>query len=458
MKNQPSSDTGTSGGADKRAALFKTLEIGGNFNEQYDLANPHPDNRFSFRPTKPGLVYRLWPMVTELASVEPISGLQEMRRGALLAHDKASLEARMEAYLDKDIDWATFAALKTDLSKKAGRFDPMAARTKFQTAIPFNAKRIMRYAILPLDNRWAYHSSVRPLWNEPRPELLAQRGKDESFLVIRRFAERPREGKPGYLTPALPDYHLLRPNVVAIPLRLANTPPDIADEATPQGNMFGGGQKAPETANLSDAARTYIASLTTKNPDEDPALGRAIWLRTLSITYSSSYLSENDDGVRSDLPRIPLPATLSVLTSSAELGSLIGKLLDTDKPVIGVTGGKVRKELSFLGRITGPAALSLEVTAAWGRLQGEDVVMPGVGLTKPSEFTDAEKQALAEGATELGMDFDDVLSIWGSSAVDVYLNAESFWDAVPAAVWEYTIGGYQFLKKWLSYRESSDSW
>ena len=26
-------------------------------------------------------------------------------------------------------------------------------------------------------------------------------------------------------------------------------------------------------------------------------------------------------------------------------------------------------------------------------------------------------------------------------------------DAVPAAVWEYTIGGYQVLKKWLSYRE-----
>ena len=47
--------------------------------------------------------------------------------------------------------------------------------------------------------------------------------------------------------------------------------------------------------------------------------------------------------------------------------------------MIGVTGGKVRKELSFLGRITGRAALSLKVTAAWGRLQGEDVVMPGVG-------------------------------------------------------------------------------
>lgn len=442
-------------GTDKRAALFKTLDDKTNFDDQYSLANPHRDNRFSFRPTKPGLVYQLWPMVSELASVEPISGLQEMRRGALIAHDKGTLEERMETYLNPAVDWTTFAAFKTGLTKDAGRFDPSKARKKIQTATTFDKKRVMRYAILPLDNRWAYHSSVRPLWNEPRPELLAQKAKNELFLIIRRFAERPREGKPGYLTSALPDYHLLRPNAVAIPLRLANTPLDTANEVIAQGNMFGGTQENPETANLSIAARTYIASLTASSPDEDHALGRTIWLHSLAIIYSPLYLSENAAGVRSDLPRIPLPATLDVLEKSAELGAAAGKLLDTDKPVAGVTGGKVRKELAFLGRITGPTGLTLEVTANWGRLQGEDVVMPGTGLTKPREFTEAEKQSMTEGAAELGLELDDVLSIWGSSAVDVYLNGQSYWDAVPAAVWEYTIGGYLVLKKWLSYRESS---
>ncbi len=81
--------------------------------------------------------------------------------------------------------------------------------------------------------------------------------------------------------------------------------------------------------------------------------------------------------------------------------------------------------------------------------------MPGVGLTKPRDFTDAEKQVMAEGATELGIDLDDLLNMWGSSAVDIYLNGASFWDAVPLAVWDYTVGGYLVLKKWLSYRESS---
>src|SRR5712671_5510653 len=79
--------------------------------------------------------------------------------------------------------------------------------------------------------------------------------------------------------------------------------------------------------------------------------------------------------------------------------------------------------------------------------------MPGPGLVKERDFTEAEKQTIAEGASELGMTLDGVLSIWGETAVDVYLNNESHWATVPLAVWEYTIGGYLVLKKWLSYRE-----
>lgn len=38
--------------------------------------------------------------------------------------------------------------------------------------------------------------------------------------------------------------------------------------------------------------------------------------------------------------------------------------------------------------------------------------------------------------------------------VDVYLNDRACWRDVPTEVWEYRLGGYQVLKKWLSYRES----
>ena len=41
----------------------------------------------------------------------------------------------------------------------------------------------------------------------------------------------------------------------------------------------------------------------------------------------------------------------------------------------------------------------------------------------------------------------------GEETLDVYLNAGCYWKNVPRPAWEFTLGGYQVLKKWLSYRE-----
>ena len=41
----------------------------------------------------------------------------------------------------------------------------------------------------------------------------------------------------------------------------------------------------------------------------------------------------------------------------------------------------------------------------------------------------------------------------GAKTHDVYLNGIAYWKNVPENVWDYTIGGYQVMKKWLSYRE-----
>ncbi len=35
---------------------------------------------------------------------------------------------------------------------------------------------------------------------------------------------------------------------------------------------------------------------------------------------------------------------------------------------------------------------------------------------------------------------------------DLFLNDSACWVNVPEKVWDYTIGGYQVIKKWLSYR------
>jgi hypothetical protein len=41
----------------------------------------------------------------------------------------------------------------------------------------------------------------------------------------------------------------------------------------------------------------------------------------------------------------------------------------------------------------------------------------------------------------------------GDTTFDIYLNDKVYWRNIPAAVWKYALGGYQVIKKWLSYRE-----
>ena len=49
----------------------------------------------------------------------------------------------------------------------------------------------------------------------------------------------------------------------------------------------------------------------------------------------------------------------------------------------------------------------------------------------------------------------DAVVTLGVTTCDVYLNDNAYWKNVPLPAWEYTLGGYQVLKKWLSYREQA---
>jgi len=48
---------------------------------------------------------------------------------------------------------------------------------------------------------------------------------------------------------------------------------------------------------------------------------------------------------------------------------------------------------------------------------------------------------------------DQLTACLGGACYDVFLNDVASWRCVPARVWKYAIGGYQVMKKWLSYRE-----
>ena len=81
------------------------------------------------------------------------------------------------------------------------------------------------------------------------------------------------------------------------------------------------------------------------------------------------------------------------------------------------------------------------LTAGWGHAGKGGAVMPGRGrlATRPYAPDEAATEAAA--------------ALLGARTHDVFLNAEAYWRNVPETVWDFTIGGYQVLKKYLSYRE-----
>ena len=66
-----------------------------------------------------------------------------------------------------------------------------------------------------------------------------------------------------------------------------------------------------------------------------------------------------------------------------------------------------------------------KLSTGWGHFRAKQAVIPGQGKV-----------------------------VRRGEVADVYLNNRAYWRDVPSEVWEYRLGGYQVLKKWLSYRES----
>jgi hypothetical protein len=95
------------------------------------------------------------------------------------------------------------------------------------------------------------------------------------------------------------------------------------------------------------------------------------------------------------------------------------------------------------------------VTAGWGHAGQGGVTMPGKGKIVERDYTPVERVAAFHNAgfqPAPGSRQDAGVTL-GDRTCDVYLNEFAHWSNIPLRVWEYTIGGYQVMKKWLSYRE-----
>lgn len=202
-------------------------------------------------------------------------------------------------------------------------------------------------------------------------------------------------------------------------------------------------------------------NLTRSTSERLAALALApedLFHHVLAVLHAPAYRAENASALRMDWPRIPFPMPAETLLHSAELGRRLAALLDPETGVPGVAAGALRPELAALAqphRAGGGAFRDddMKLTAGWGYRGQGGAVMPGQGLVRPRAYTEAEAETLARGAQALGLDASEVLTLLGSTTINVHLNVDACWANIPANVWSYTLGGYQVIKKWLSYRE-----
>jgi predicted helicase len=388
--------------ADRRKQLVRSLEDE-KFDSHYQKATPSRDNRFSFRPSDVGAEYLTWPTLAEFAAEPPSNGLMEKRSGALIDLDRADLETRIRLYYDESVEWERLCQLDTGLTADAARFDAKKARKKILNAESFKPNNVRRYALRPFDTRWCYYSSERPLWNEPRPTLWHQCWEGNSFVISRPVGVANPEGFPLCYTALLGDNDFLRGHAYYIPLQLRRAPAEkekkkddgngefgsIVQEAAPASHAV----KVETTANLSVTARNYLANLGIENPDADVDTARLLWMHTLSIGYSSAYLTENADGVRQGWPHIPLPGSQSMLLESAALGKKVSQLLDAENPLTGIDAGAISPNLMEFAVVSSvmKGALDLSITVGWGHKGKDGVTMPGKGKLVERAYTEREK-------------------------------------------------------------------
>lgn len=260
---------------------------------------------------------------------------------------------------------------------------------------------------------------------------------------LRKGAEEPQ----AYFARHIASYHLIERGALWFPAWLSE-------------DALGTQSSGTDRPNLSASARRYLERVTMNVED--------LFHHVLAVLHNSEYRSANAGALRMEWPRIPMPhwselsartstedheltakveAASKTLADSVARGRELSALLDPETPVPGVTIGDLQPDVAA---IAVPATArgrnmfdeDFGVTAGWGHFGPGQAVMPGQGRAVERAYTASERSALGTAAGTLG-----------ETTYDIRLNDNAYWRNVPANVWNYRLGGYQVLKKWLSYRE-----
>ena len=389
-------------GTTKLADLTATAEASPG--ELYDSVDPNLPLGLPLAPTTVNAGWPGWPALPDLFPTS-FPGVKTSRDRLLVDLDLDKLKARVKDYFD---------------SPASTR--PGPDETGF-----------IRYAYRPFDTRWLYWEANGNLLDRPRPDYKIHVIDENQWMVLQNKA-RP-DLSPPMIISDIGDLNQMNSGIYCVPLFLRD-------------NGFGTeGVRTQRRPNLSDAAQSYLHRLNAKAED--------MFYHALAVLHDPIYRQTNADALRAEGPRIHLPGwpegdapeAAEELAASAARGRKLAALLDSDTQISGVTTGLLRPEAVAIAvpSIMGGGNMAqndFALTAGWGHFGQGKAVMPGQGHVVERPYTTNEFAALGKAA-----------QILGESTFDVYLNDRAYWRNLPAAVWSYKLGGYQVLKKWLSYRE-----
>jgi hypothetical protein len=394
------------------------------------------------------VAYTDWPRLPELFSVS-FPGIKTSRDPLVVDIDRDRLIDRMGFYLDirnsdeevaRELpiamtDAARFSASETrrELLERRAAEILLAIESKNFDSLDvlqrgLTTAQTERYCYRPFDLRWLYWDSHTKLLDEKREDYW--RARTGSYISMISAQSNRRAFDPPCVTRSLASLHVVEKGSSVFPL-------EIFEES-----LFDTEKPDREYDNIA-------SGVTALYPNHRSV--RDVFFHALAMMHSPQYRTDNAGALLADWPRIPLPAIAEQLAHSASLGHRLAELLDAESSV------NLTAEWSFLAALKLPLDPNLEealkLTAGWGHKGQGSTVMPGRGLAPERPWTGAERDKLAMLAASQSLTLETVLRLLGETCVDVHLNGNARWSAIPINVWNYTLGGYQVLKKWLSYRE-----
>ncbi|MGO8926507.1 MAG: type ISP restriction/modification enzyme [Limisphaerales bacterium] len=409
-------------GKSKRAELLETLEQPPE--KLYQTLTPPLEVGLPFLPAETQSAFFKWPLLPELFPVS-FPGVKTSRDEFLVDADRDALTRRTEEYFDPNVSHEEMRRTAPGVMTSTARFKAEFVRDELRQR-GFLKKNIVRYCYRPFDMRWLYWEPQTKLLDEKRTEYFLQVFAGNIWLSAGQRNRKEDFYQPQFTT-VLADHHIVESNVGMFPLWLKPNPDpsslfdrDVSDNPKP---------------NLTDAANEYLASLRLANKPEE------LFYHTLAALHAPLYRTENTGALRQDWPRVPLPESHDALLASTKLGRQVAALLDSETTVPGVTQGKPCPELKHIAELNYSGEADFRVTAGWGHAGKGGVTMPGKGKLLTRAYRPEEQPEPPH------------LALLGKSTHDIYLNDTAYWRNVPESVWDFTIGGYQVMKKWLSYRD-----